>query len=138
MKTTIAVVLLTIAAGGLANVGDGPQVFEITWFSVDGGGGTSQGGPFEMSGTVGQPDAGRMLSGGFELTGGLWAGSADGPIAGDCDDDGDITLADYACFAECALGPNEPVPSDCDVFDYDFDADVDLADFAGFQLSFGG
>ena len=32
--------------------------FNLTWFTVDGGGGTSSGGDFVLSGTAGQPDAG--------------------------------------------------------------------------------
>ena len=48
--------------------------FEITWYSIDGGGGMrSTGGDFELSGTIGQPDAGRMSGGDFTLTGGFWA-----------------------------------------------------------------
>jgi hypothetical protein len=48
--------------------------FTIDWWTMDGGGamGTS-GGSYELSGTIGQPDAGVALSGGnFELTGGFW------------------------------------------------------------------
>ena len=48
------------------------QVFKIDWFTVDGGGGTSRGGEFEVSGTVGQADAGIMQSAGFTLSGGFW------------------------------------------------------------------
>ncbi len=41
---------------------------------VAGGGGTSTGGAFALSGTVGQPDASTPLTGGaFALTGGFWA-----------------------------------------------------------------
>src|SRR5262249_53060692 len=50
------------------------QSFSIDWFTVDGGGGTSSGGTFAVSGTVGQPDAGPVMSGGnFSLTGGFWS-----------------------------------------------------------------
>ena len=50
------------------------QSFSIDWYSVDGGGGTSTGGVFTVSGTIGQPDAGGPLTGGnFSLTGGFWA-----------------------------------------------------------------
>lgn len=33
----------------------------------------STGGEFELSGTIGQPDAGKMSGGDFTLTGGFWA-----------------------------------------------------------------
>jgi hypothetical protein len=47
--------------------------YTIDWFTLDGGGGTSTGGGFEVSGTVGQPDAGKMSGGGFTLEGGFWS-----------------------------------------------------------------
>jgi len=47
--------------------------FAIPWYTVDGGGGTSTGGVYAVSGTIGQPDAGGPMSGGnFGLTGGFW------------------------------------------------------------------
>jgi len=50
------------------------QSYSIDWFTVDGGGGTSAGGAYSVRGTVGQPDAGPVLSGGsFAVTGGFWA-----------------------------------------------------------------
>lgn len=51
------------------------QFFAIDWFTTDGGGGVSSGGGYVLSGTVGQHNAGEVLSGGtFTLTGGFWAG----------------------------------------------------------------
>jgi hypothetical protein len=46
--------------------------YAIDWFTVDGGGGTSTGGVYTVSGTVGQPDAGTMNGGGYTLAGGFW------------------------------------------------------------------
>jgi hypothetical protein len=44
-----------------------------TWSTVDGGGGSSTGGPFDVTGTAGQPDAADGLSGdSYSLTGGFW------------------------------------------------------------------
>lgn len=49
--------------------------YELTWNTIDGGGVMfSTGGDFELSGTVGQPDAGTMSNGDIELTGGFWVG----------------------------------------------------------------
>src|SRR5215471_4283969 len=48
--------------------------FDLTWSTIDGGGGTSTGGQFSMSGTVGQPDAGKRTGGQFTLEGGFWSG----------------------------------------------------------------
>ena len=48
--------------------------YSIDWFTTDGGGGTSTGGVYSVSGTIGQPDAsGSMTGGNFSLTGGFWA-----------------------------------------------------------------
>jgi hypothetical protein len=48
--------------------------FSIDWFTVDGGGGTSTGGVYSVSGTIGQPDAGvPMTNGQYSVTGGFWA-----------------------------------------------------------------
>jgi hypothetical protein len=48
----------------------------IDWWTVAGGGGTSTGGVYAVSGTIGQPDAGAMSAGQFTLTGGFWAVAA--------------------------------------------------------------
>lgn len=48
------------------------QNFSITWFTFDGGGGTSTGGGYALSGTVGQPEAGPANGGGYSLLGGFW------------------------------------------------------------------
>jgi hypothetical protein len=49
--------------------------FAIDWSTIDGGGGTSTGGVYAVSGTIGQPDASQqtMTGGNYSLTGGFWA-----------------------------------------------------------------
>ncbi len=50
------------------------QSYSIDWSTIDGGGGTSTGGVFTVSGTIGQPDSsGPMTGGNFSLTGGFWS-----------------------------------------------------------------
>ena len=44
----------------------------LDWFSIDGGGSTSTGGVYSVSGTIGQPDAGTMSGGSYTLSGGFW------------------------------------------------------------------
>jgi hypothetical protein len=56
---------------------DPAQSFAVTWWSVDGGGGTSSGGSFALSGTIGQADAGVLSGGAYTLTVGFWA---EGPL----------------------------------------------------------
>jgi hypothetical protein len=49
--------------------------YAINWHTVDGGGGTSTGGVYSVSGTIGQPDATTttMTGGPYSLAGGFWA-----------------------------------------------------------------
>jgi hypothetical protein len=50
------------------------QTYSIDWHTIDGGGGTSTGGVYSVSGTIGQPDAGGpMTNGQYSVTGGFWA-----------------------------------------------------------------
>ncbi len=63
-----AIVVLSLWAGSAV-----AQNYSIDWFSIDSGGGTSTGGVYTLSGTIGQPDAGRMTGGNFTLEGGFWA-----------------------------------------------------------------
>ncbi len=50
------------------------QSYSIDWFKISGGGGTSTGGVYAVSGTMGQPDGGTAMSGGnYSLTGGFWS-----------------------------------------------------------------
>ena len=50
------------------------QSYSIDWYKIAGGGGTSTGGVYQVSGTIGQPDAsGPMTGGSYSLTGGFWS-----------------------------------------------------------------
>ena len=50
------------------------QSYSIDWYKVAGGGGTSTGGVYSVSGTIGQHDAaGPLTSGSYALYGGFWA-----------------------------------------------------------------
>src|SRR5208283_1571910 len=50
------------------------QQYSINWYKVAGGGGVSTGGTYQVSGTIGQHDAGGPLTGGsYSLTSGFWA-----------------------------------------------------------------
>lgn len=65
-------ILLGIFAGSTALSALGQ--YSIDWYKISGGGGTSTGGVYSVSGTIGQHDAGGpMLGGVYSLTGGFWA-----------------------------------------------------------------
>ena len=50
------------------------QQYSVNWYKVAGGGGTSTGGNYSLSGTIGQPDASSAMTGeNYSLTGGFWA-----------------------------------------------------------------
>lgn len=63
-----------------------------------------------------------------------------GAISGDNDGDGDVDIHDFTVGYVCLSnsGPEVPIPSTCQSFDAEPDSDVDLADFARFQLNFTG
>jgi hypothetical protein len=60
-----AVVLLLVCNSAFAQ-------YSIDWFTVDGGGGTSSNGTYEITGTIGQPDAGSVVAGNYIIDGGFW------------------------------------------------------------------
>jgi len=69
----VAVLLLSLA--GLVSAA--PEVLSLEWWTVDAGGGISQGGDYLLNGVAGQPEAGPRMSGGdFILTGGFLGGTA--------------------------------------------------------------
>ena len=50
------------------------QNYSIDWYKIAGGGGTSTGATFSVSGTIGQHDASGAMSGGnYSVTGGFWS-----------------------------------------------------------------
>ncbi|MBI5384884.1 MAG: hypothetical protein HZA90_09385 [Verrucomicrobia bacterium] len=59
-----------------------PAQLALDWFTIDGGGGTSTNGQYALSGTLGQPDAGRLAGGNFTLEGGFWGIVAAVPTPG--------------------------------------------------------
>ena len=50
------------------------QPYSVDWYKISGGGGTSTGSVYSVSGTIGQPDAGGAMSGGnYSVNGGFWS-----------------------------------------------------------------
>jgi hypothetical protein len=78
--------------------------YEITWSTVDGGGGQSNGGPYTLTGTIGQPDAAYSAGGRYELLGGFWPG---GPLC-------IVDFYTFARFAEQWLYTGSSLAADLD------------------------
>jgi hypothetical protein len=65
-------IVLILSLSGLALAAGS---YDLSWWTVDGGGGTSSGNGYTLNGTLGQPDAGTVASGGgYTLAGGFWHG----------------------------------------------------------------
>jgi hypothetical protein len=64
LVTSVVMLVGTLAADA--------QSYPIDWHTIDGGGGTSTGGVYSVSGTIGQPDPGVMSGGNYTLHGGFW------------------------------------------------------------------
>jgi hypothetical protein len=97
--TLSSLVLVAIAsAAPCAHAQMGPNL-DLSWNTIDGGGGVSSGGGFELVGTIGQPDAGAASGGVFEVAGGFLGGSGGPPPCyPDCNGTGTLTIADFGCF----------------------------------------
>jgi hypothetical protein len=63
----LALGAITAAAPTLAE-----GILTIPWWTVDGGGGNSAGGSYQLAGTSGQADAGLLSGGTYTVEGGFW------------------------------------------------------------------
>lgn len=68
IRILLLVILTATAASGQ---------YQLSWYTIDGGGGRSSGGDFSVIGTIAQPDAAWSSGGDYELLGGFWTG---GPL----------------------------------------------------------
>ena len=68
--SSFVILSLLLAASRLS-----AQSYSIDWFTIDGGGGTSTGGVYSVSGSIGQPDANAqpLIGGNFSVVGGFWS-----------------------------------------------------------------
>jgi hypothetical protein len=90
------------------------QTYDLSWYTIDGGGAmfTMGAGGLELSGTIGQFDAGSpaapLSGGGYSLVGGFWAVAASAPCPGqrgDADCDGVINFFDIDPFVAALFDP---------------------------------
>ena len=116
MKNAISFLLLAIAVCTLS----APALcdYSIPWYSIDGGGATSTGGQFSLTGTIGQPDTGQSSADNYVLSSGFRPGNF-GCM---------VNLTDLMIIAEQWLGVGEGYTADLDTSNQ-----VDFADFATFS-----
>ena len=129
-RTTLAlsfVVLVATASSASAQL-------SISWFTIDGGGGTSAGGAFTLSGTIGQPDAGVLTGGTFAVNGGFWAGSNTPRCPADFNNDGSVDPDDLGDYISCFFAG----PASCPQADFNADGNTDPADLGDFVNTYFG
>lgn len=112
--------------------------FDMSWITVDSGGVSPvSGGEFELSGTIGQPDANVMVASGgnYELQAGFWVVVAGPPCPGDVDGSGEVDVTDLleliAAWGPC---PDPGPPCSADI---DEDGEVDVADLLALIAAWG-
>jgi hypothetical protein len=100
-------VLAAIMLSAFPALAELPDTYDLLWNTIDGGGGMgSAGGIYDLSGTIGQPDADGALTGGiYEMTGGFWIATKPATCAGDCNCDGNINLVDINAFVNALQFP---------------------------------
>ena len=109
------------------------QNYTITPSTLDCGGGTTTGGTYLLSGTIGQPDAGVVTGGTYVLLGGFWPPiGVEPPCPGDADGNGTIDLTDLALVLSDFGKSGQSLSGDVDN-----DGDVDLTDLALVLGEFG-
>ncbi len=70
----VTLVALTMCLGGAVALAQSGGSYNLTWSTVDAGGGTfSTGGAYSVGGTIGQADTGAASGGVYSLVGGFWA-----------------------------------------------------------------
>lgn len=125
MKTSVAILtLLACTSSALAQ-------FDVSWTTIDAGGDASYGGPWQITGTIGQPDAAAVGGSPIQIAGGFWPGVSNQVLIGDLNCDGTVNNFDIDPFvfaltdsaAYQALFPN------CDILAADINGDGSVNNF---------
>jgi len=115
----VLICLLFLSPLGAQTGGD----YEISWSTIDGGGGRSTGGDFALVGTIGQPDAGEMSGDNYTLSGGFWPGGPQALL---------LCFVNFEHFAELWIhwldSPCNAGNNFCEGADLDLLGDVGLGD----------
>lgn len=73
LALAVGIMSATVIADNLT----GPGSYDLSWNTIDGGGGTSSSGAYQLTSTIGQPDANdiALTGGAYTLFGGFWRGA---------------------------------------------------------------
>jgi len=75
-----AVLLAALLALPLLAQAQTGGTYDLTWNTLDGGGGTVTGGAYSLAGAIGQADAGSLSGGSYALSGGFWFATTSVPL----------------------------------------------------------
>jgi hypothetical protein len=124
----VIALLLSSVPAALAQTG-GP--YDLSWHNI-GPGGRASGGSYDLLGSVGQPDAATMSGGSYTLTGGFLPGGPTCALAGDLDNDGQVTVLDIQLIAAAWPQAVASFP-----YDQSGDGDLDIQDVILVAAQFG-
>ena len=113
IKLLFACLMVSLPASVLA------QTYQIDWWVIGSGGGTSQSANYQLSGTVGQPIVGRSSSANYSIEAGFWVGAAAGPsgceyVKGDINNSGVANGIDVV-YGVVYFKGGPPPPVRCDM-----------------------
>ncbi len=124
----VIALLLSSVPAALAQTG-GP--YDLSWHNI-GPGGSASGGSYDLLGSIGQPDAATMSGGSYTLTGGFLPGGPTCALAGDLDNDGQVTVLDIQLIAAAWPQASASFP-----YDQNGDGDLDIQDVILVAAQFG-
>ena len=129
-QTLTATLMLIVAHAAFAIDG-----YDLSWSTIDCGGGQSSAFGYDLHGSIGQPDAGTMSSDAYTLEGGFWTRGDITPqltCPADLNHDGVVDVSDLLIL----LSGWGPCQGSCKA-DITDDATVDVSDLLGLLSAWG-
>ncbi len=81
MKAILIILCVLLLLSGMTTLAVAATGYNLSWWTVDGGGGALSGSGYHLSGTIGQPEAAPVMSAtGYRLAGGFWGGALTGAL----------------------------------------------------------
>jgi hypothetical protein len=122
----VGLVLAGVSSAARAQSGG---VYDLSWSSLQGGGGESSGGVYVVSGEVGPGAAGTVMAGPYALSSGFWSVPPGQTCAADLNSDGALTINDFLLYLQF-FGTADPRA------DFDHSGAINLQDFLGYLQAY--